>query len=124
MKSKTNIALVHRAWANGSSRRRVIPFFQQQGFNVTAAQIPLTSLADVATRNLLAAQKGRTVLAGHSYAGVVIPGRPIMLRTFRPARAAVNASTAPLRAAPDDSGPMRVATLHSYDFCIHYTSPV
>ena len=43
---------------------------------MTAAQIPLTSLADdiVVTRNLLAAQKGPTVLAGHSYAGVVISG--------------------------------------------------
>jgi len=43
---------------------------------VTAAQIPLTSLADdiAVTGNLLAAQKGPTVLAGHSYAGVVISG--------------------------------------------------
>src|SRR5712675_2017745 len=76
MKSKTNIVLVHGAWADGSSWGKVIPFLQQKGFNVTAAQIPLTSLADdiVATRNLLAAQKGPTVLAGHSYAGVVISG--------------------------------------------------
>jgi hypothetical protein len=29
-----------------------------------------------------------------------------------------------LRAAPHDSGPMWVAISHSYDFCIHYTSPV
>src|SRR5467141_1056512 len=42
----------------------------------------------------------------------------------RPARSPVNASTPPLRAAPHDSGPMWVATSHSYDFCIHYTSPV
>jgi hypothetical protein len=35
-----------------------------------------------------------------------------------------NASTPPLRAAPHDSGPMWVATSHSYDFFIHYTSPV
>ena len=43
---------------------------------MTAAQIPLTSLADdiVVTRNLLTAQKGPTVLAGRSYAGVVICG--------------------------------------------------
>jgi ribose 5-phosphate isomerase B len=34
------------------------------------------------------------------------------------------ASTPPLRAAPHDSGPMWVATSHSCDFCIHYTSPV
>src|SRR6266851_2933893 len=76
MKSKTNIVLVHGAWADGSSWGKVIPFLQQKGFNVTAAQIPLTSLADdiVATRNLLAAQKGPTVVAGHSYAGVVISG--------------------------------------------------
>ena len=76
MESKTNIVLVHGAWADGSSWGKVIPFLQQKGFNVTAAQIPLTSLADdiVVTRNLLAAQKGPTVLAGHSYAGVVISG--------------------------------------------------
>src|SRR5712671_3096941 len=42
----------------------------------------------------------------------------------RPARSPVNASSPPLRAAPHDSGPMWVATSHSYDFCIHYTSPV
>src|SRR5882762_5243861 len=42
----------------------------------------------------------------------------------RPARSPVNASTPPLRAAPHDSGPMWVATSHSYDFFIHYTSPV
>src|SRR5207244_1719076 len=65
MESKTNIVLVHGAWADGSSWGKVIPFLQQKGFNVAAAQIPLTSLADdiVVTRNLLAAQKGPTVLA-------------------------------------------------------------
>ena len=86
MKSKTNIVLVHEAWADGSSWGKVIPFLQQKGFNVTAAQIPLTSLADdiVVTRNLLAAQKGPTVLAGHSYAGGVFSGRPMMLRTLKP----------------------------------------
>jgi hypothetical protein len=36
----------------------------------------------------------------------------------------VNASTLPLQAAPHDSGPKWVATSRSYDFCIHYTSPV
>jgi hypothetical protein len=42
----------------------------------------------------------------------------------RPARSPVNASTPPLRAAPHDSGPMWVATSHSDDFFIRYTSPV
>src|SRR6202008_3899282 len=42
----------------------------------------------------------------------------------RPAGSPVNASTPPLRAATHDLGPMWVASSHSYDFCIHYTSPV
>jgi pimeloyl-ACP methyl ester carboxylesterase len=44
------------------------------GFRVTAVQNPLTSLQDdvAATRRALAAQDGPTVLAGHSYGGVVI----------------------------------------------------
>jgi hypothetical protein len=46
------------------------------------------------------------------------------VRKTRPARSPVKASTLPLRAAPHDSGPMWVATSHSYDFLIHYTSPV
>src|SRR4029077_17400117 len=41
----------------------------------------------------------------------------------RPARSPVNASTPPSRAAPHDSGPMWVATSHSYDSFIHYASP-
>jgi hypothetical protein len=39
----------------------------------------------------------------------------------RPARSLANASTLPLRAAPHDSGPMWVATSHSYDFA--FTTP-
>ena len=76
MGSKANIVLVHGAWADGSSWSKVIPLLQQKEFNVTAAQIPLTSLADdiAVTRNLLVAQKGPTILVGHSYAGVVISG--------------------------------------------------
>src|SRR5438132_11703981 len=51
--------------------------------------------------------------------------RKILTRlNTRPARSPVNASTLPLRAAPHDSGPMWVAVPLSYDFCIHYTSPV
>src|SRR5712691_3523959 len=85
MKSNVNVVLVHGAWADGSSWSKVIPLLQQKEFNVTAAQIPLTSLADdiAVTRNLLAAQKGPTILVGHSYAGVVISGRLMMLRTLK-----------------------------------------
>ena len=76
MESKKNIVLVHGAWADGSSWSKVITLLQKQGFNVSAAQLPLTSLEnDIAvTRNMLAAQKGPTVLVGHSYGGAVITG--------------------------------------------------
>jgi hypothetical protein len=64
MPQKTNVVLVHGAWADGSSWSKVIPLLQQRSLNVTAAQIPLTSLSDdiAVTRNLLAKQKGPTVL--------------------------------------------------------------
>ncbi len=76
MNKDVNIMLVHGAWADGSSWSKIIPLLQAQGFNVTAAQIPLTSLEDdiAVTRRLLSMQKGPTVLVGHSYGGAVISG--------------------------------------------------
>jgi len=76
MEPKTNVVLVHGAWADGSSWSKVIPLLQKKGFNVIAAQIPLTSLDDdiAVTRNVLAALRGSTVLVGHSYGGEVITG--------------------------------------------------
>jgi pimeloyl-ACP methyl ester carboxylesterase len=76
MESKTNVVLVHGAWADGSTWSKVIPLLDKKGFNVTAVQIPLTSLEDdiAVTRNALAAQKGKTILVGHSYGGAVITG--------------------------------------------------
>jgi pimeloyl-ACP methyl ester carboxylesterase len=76
METKTNVVLVHGAWADGSSWGKVIPLLQDKGFNVTGVQLPLTSLSDdiAVTRNMLAAQKGPTVLVGHSYGGAVITG--------------------------------------------------
>jgi pimeloyl-ACP methyl ester carboxylesterase len=76
MEPKTNVVLVHGAWADGSSWSKVIPLLQDKGFNVSAVQIPLTSLTDdiAVTRNILAKQNGPTVLVGHSYGGAVITG--------------------------------------------------
>jgi pimeloyl-ACP methyl ester carboxylesterase len=76
MESKINVVLVHGAWADGSSWSKVIPLLDKQGLNVTAVQLPLTSLDDdiAVTRTALAAQKGPTVLVGHSYGGAVITG--------------------------------------------------
>ena len=73
-KGVKNIVLVHGAFADGSSWARVIPILQARGYNVTAVQNPLTSLADdvAATDRALALQTGPVILVGHSWAGVVI----------------------------------------------------
>jgi pimeloyl-ACP methyl ester carboxylesterase len=54
----------------------VILLLRAKGITVTAAQIPLTSLADdiTVTKRLLSSQTGPTVLVGHSYGGAVISG--------------------------------------------------
>src|SRR5258705_12492740 len=69
-----NIVLVHGAFADGSSWAKVIAILQAKGYNVTAVQNPLTSLADdvAATNRALALQNGPVILVGHSWAGVVI----------------------------------------------------
>jgi pimeloyl-ACP methyl ester carboxylesterase len=69
-----NIVLVHGAFADGSSWAKVIPILQAKGYNVTAVQNPLTSLADdvAATHRALEQQGGPVILVGHSWAGVVI----------------------------------------------------
>jgi pimeloyl-ACP methyl ester carboxylesterase len=69
-----NIVLVHGAFADGSSWARVIPILQSKGYNVTAIQNPLTSLADdvATTLRAIARQDGPVILVGHSWGGVVI----------------------------------------------------
>src|SRR5262245_55630472 len=69
-----NIVLVHGAFADGSSWSKVVTILQDRGYNVTAVQNPLTSLADdvAATQRVLAQQDGPAILVGHSWGGVVI----------------------------------------------------
>ncbi|MCW3464171.1 alpha/beta hydrolase [Chitinophaga nivalis] len=76
MGAKLNIILVHGAWGDGSHWRHVIPQLDAKGYNVTAVQNPLTSLADDVdrTRRLAKAQDGPVLLVGHSYGGAVITG--------------------------------------------------
>ncbi len=73
-KKDVTVVLVHGAWADGSSWNRVTEELQRKGFNVVAAQIPLTSFSDDAAvlRKVLQRQEGPVVLAGHSYGGAVI----------------------------------------------------
>ena len=76
MSKKAKIMLVHGAWADATCWSKVILLLQAKGFEVTAAQIPLTSLSDdvAVTRRLLSRSKEPTVLVGHSYGGAVISG--------------------------------------------------
>jgi pimeloyl-ACP methyl ester carboxylesterase len=69
-----NILLVHGAWADGASWSKLITALHADGYNVTAVQLPLTSLADDAAvvQRALAREDGKTLLVGHSYGGVVI----------------------------------------------------
>jgi len=69
-----NIILVHGLFADGSSWSEVIPRLQARGLNVTSVQNPLTTLEDAVaeTRRVLARQQGPSVLAGHSFSGMIV----------------------------------------------------
>ncbi|GLH84271.1 alpha/beta hydrolase [Bradyrhizobium sp. SSBR45R] len=69
-----NVVLVHGAFADGSSWSEVAARLLAKGYNVSAVQNPLTSLADdvAATKRVLSRQQGAVVLVGHSWGGAVI----------------------------------------------------
>lgn len=72
--STKNVILVHGAWADGSSWSKVIPLLDAKGYNVTAVQLPLTSLSDDAAtvKRAIALEPGPVLLVAHSYGGAVI----------------------------------------------------
>ena len=69
-----SVVLAHGAWADGSSWAQVITALKAEGASVSAAPLPLTSLADdvAALNRSLDRTEGPIVLAGHAYAGAVI----------------------------------------------------
>lgn len=69
-----NVVLVHGLFADGSCWSEVIPRLQAAGLNVTSVQNPLTTLdeATAAALRVLARQDGPTVLAGHSFSGMIV----------------------------------------------------
>jgi len=69
-----NVVLVHGLFADGSSWSEVIPLLQARGLNVTSVQNPLTTLAEsvAAAVRVLDRQDGPTVLAGHSFSGMIV----------------------------------------------------
>jgi pimeloyl-ACP methyl ester carboxylesterase len=68
------VVLVHGAWADGSSWRRVIATLSGSGVAVTAAPIPLSSLPDDVAALDRAVDRigGPVILVAHAYAGAVI----------------------------------------------------
>lgn len=69
-----NVVLVHGLFADGSCWSDVILRLQAAGLNVTSVQNPLTRLdeAVAATQRVLDRQDGPTVLAGHSFSGMIV----------------------------------------------------
>ena len=71
---EVSVVLAHGAWAEGSSWAGVIAALKKESVEVSAAPLPLTSLADdvAALNRSLDRTEGPIVLAGHAYAGAVI----------------------------------------------------
>src|SRR5262249_55521585 len=69
-----NVVLVHGLFADGSSWSEVIRRLQAAGLNVTSVQNPLTTLPGAvdASLRVLGRQNGPTVLAGHSFSGMIV----------------------------------------------------
>ncbi|WP_433782147.1 alpha/beta fold hydrolase [Actinomycetospora sp. CA-101289] len=74
MNGKPKIVLLHGAFADGSSWSAVIEGLQARGYEVTAPQFSLTSLADdvARLRQVLEWQEGPTLVVGHSYGGQIM----------------------------------------------------
>jgi pimeloyl-ACP methyl ester carboxylesterase len=74
MSTVTNIVLVHGGFVDGSGWRGVYDALKADGYNVAVVQNPTSSLEDdvAATRLVIDGLDGPSVLAGHSYGGVVI----------------------------------------------------
>lgn len=71
---KKNIVLVHGGFVDGAGWESVYKTLKKDGYNVSIVQNPTKSLEDdvAATKRVLAAQDGPTILVGHSYGGAVI----------------------------------------------------
>src|SRR5215831_15992151 len=69
-----NVVLVHGLFADGSSWSEIIPRLQAAGLNVISVQNPLTTLPEAveAAVRALDQQNGPTVLAGHSFSGMIV----------------------------------------------------
>lgn len=74
LSNDVGVALVHGAWADGSSWSKIIRPLAAEGVAVSAPPLPLTSFADdvAALDRALERMPGTVVLAGHAYGGAVM----------------------------------------------------
>jgi len=72
--SMKNVVLVHGGFVDGSGWESLYKILKKDGYNVSIVQNPTISLEDdvAATKRILAAQDGESILVGHSYGGAVI----------------------------------------------------
>jgi pimeloyl-ACP methyl ester carboxylesterase len=108
-----SIVLVHGGFVDGSGWQGVYRILKKNGYNVGVVQNPTTSLEDdvVATKQLIAAQRGPVILVGHSYGGAVITAAGtdpnvkglVYITAFAPDR---GESVSPLIANPPPGAPV------------------
>ena len=71
---KPTIIFVHGIWADGSCFTPQIELLQAKGYQVMSVQNGVTSLADdvAETQKAIGLAKGKVILVGHSWGGMVI----------------------------------------------------
>jgi pimeloyl-ACP methyl ester carboxylesterase len=139
--SVKNIVLVHGAFADGSGWMAVATILKRDGFKVSVAQPPETSLEDdvAATSRTIDAMGGPVVLVGHSYGGIIITAAGnnqhvkslVYVAAFQPdtgeSLGSLSASKPPASAGPTPSPDgflyLDLTTFHA-DFCADLPEPL
>src|ERR1700677_491038 len=129
-----NVVLVHGAFADGSGWMAVAKILEKDGFTVSVAQPPETSLEDdvAATKRAIDAMGGPVVLVGHSYGGIIITAAGnnehvkslVYVAAFQPdtgeSLGSLSAGKPPASSGPKPSADgflyLDLATFHA-DFC-------
>ena len=138
--SVKNVVLVHGAFADGSGWMAVAKILERDGFKVSVAQPPETSLDDdvAATSRTIDAMGGPVVLVGHSYGGIIITAAGnnehvkslVYVAAFQPdtgeslgslSASKPSASSGP-KPSPDGFLYLDLATFHA-DFCADLPGP-
>jgi pimeloyl-ACP methyl ester carboxylesterase len=136
-----NVVLVHGAFADGSGWMAVAKILEKDGYKVSVAQPPETSLEDdvAATTRVIDAMGGPVVLVGHSYGGIIITAAGndehvkslVYVAAFAPdtgeslgsLSAGKPAASSGPKPSPDGFLYLDLATFHA-DFCADLPKPL